>query len=132
MMQRLVPFVLLPLLAACASNSTVDKQAVTDFISARNLEQVPYISSDTSDGWKKLNDYYLLYHTRRGEFLVEFGSRCWDLSTNRVAPDTRWDSTRIEARFDTIRGCRIANIYALTDAEAEELRNLGEAPGSRN
>lgn len=131
-MKRLLPFVLLPLLAACAGQPQVDKEAVADFIAARHLEQVPYISSDTSDGWNNLNDYYLLYHTRRGEFLVEFASRCWDLDSNRVMPDTRWDSTRIEAKYDTIRGCRIGNIYKLSDEETAELRNLGESPGSRN
>ena len=38
----------------------------------------------------------------------------------------------MRAKFDTIRGCRIAAIYALDEAEAAELKNIGEAPGSRN
>ena len=36
------------------------------------------------------------------------------------------------SRFDTIRGCRIGAIYALDEAEAAELENIGEAPGQRN
>ena len=131
-MNRLLPVLALTLLAASASRTLLDREAVADFVAARHLEQVPFISSDTSDGWESLNDYYLLYHNRRGEYLVEFASRCWDLNTNHVVPDTRWDSTRIEARYDTIRGCRIGNIYKLKEEEVAELRNLGEAPGSRN
>jgi hypothetical protein len=131
-MNRLLPVVGLSVLAACASRTVLDREAVADFVAARHLEEAPYISSDTSDGWESLNDYYLLYHNRRGEYLVEFASRCWDLSTNRVMPDTRWDSTRIEARYDTIRGCRIGNIYKLKEEEVAELRNLGKAPGSHN
>lgn len=131
-MNKLLPFILLPLLTACAGHPEVDREAVADFVAARHLEEAPYISSDTSDGWESLNDYYLIYHNRRGEYLVQFASRCWDLNTNRVVPDTRWDSTRVEARFDTIRGCRIGNIYKLKEEEVAELRNLGESPGSRN
>lgn len=131
-MNRLLPLVPLALLVACANRTVIDSKAVADFVTARHLEEAPYISSDTSDGWEVLNDNYLIYHNRRGEYLVEFASRCWDLSTNRVMPDTRWDSTRIEARYDTIRGCRIGNIYKLKEEEVAELRNLGAAPGSRN
>ena len=50
----------------------------------------------------------------------------------RITPDKRWDSNKIRARFDTIRGCRIGSVYALTEAELAELESIGEAPGSRN
>jgi hypothetical protein len=44
----------------------------------------------------------------------------------------RHDSRYIHSRFDTIRGCRIDKIFALDEAAATEVENLGEAPGSRN
>ena len=47
-------------------------------------------------------------------------------------PDKRHDANTIRSRFDTIRGCRIAEIYALDEVEAEEIKNIGEAPGTRN
>ena len=66
-------------------------------------------------------------------YLVEFARRCYELRDNtRIVPDQRWDASKIRARFDTIRGCRVAKIYALTEAEIAELENIGEAPGSRN
>jgi hypothetical protein len=59
--------------------------------------------------------------------------RCHELKDNtRITPDKRWDTNIVRAKFDTIRGCRIAAIYALDEAEAAELKNIGEAPGSRN
>lgn len=120
-------------LGACATaRPQIDKEAIEDFISVRSLEQVDRIRTDTSEGFYELNQYYVIYQTRRGDYLFEFARRCWELGERRVTPDERWDNNAIRARFDTLRGCRIANIYELTETDAEELKQLGEAPGRRN
>ena len=128
------------LLAGCAGQeeqeapSTQDiTQAVKDFIAVRDLEELEALRSGNNDGWSEISDTFIIYKGRRDEYLVEFARRCHELRDNtRITPDKRWDNNRVRARFDTIRGCRIAKIYALDDAEVAEIRNIGEAPGSRN
>jgi len=127
-------------LAACASQdeqaeeSTQDvTQAVRDFIELRELKELDALKSGTNDGWQQLDDRFILYSGRRETYLVEFSRRCYELNDNtRIIPDKRWDSNTVRAKFDTIRGCRIARIYRLDEAEVAELENIGEAPGSRN
>jgi len=127
-------------LAACASQeeqaeeSTQDmNQAVRDFIELRELEELDRLKSGTNDGWQQLNDRFIIYNGRRETYLVEFSRRCYELNDDtRITPDKRWDSNTVRARFDTIRGCLIARIYGLDEAEVAELENIGEAPGSRN
>lgn len=128
------------LAAGCASQDDKDDastqdigQAVRDFIELRELEQLDALRSGNNDGWEIVDDTFILYGGRKDTYLVEFARRCWELRDNtRITPDERWDRNTIRARFDTIRGCRIAKIYALTEAEIAELKNIGEAPGSRN
>ena len=127
-------------LAACASQderaeeSTQDvNQAVRDFIELRGLEELDALRSGTNDSWQQLDDQFIIYDGRRETYLVEFVRRCYELNDNtRITPDKRWDTNTVRAKFDTIRGCRIAKIYGLTEAEVAELENIGEAPGSRN
>lgn len=128
------------LLAACASqdeqaeDSTQDvHQAVRDFIELRELEELDSMRSGTNDSWQLLNDRFIIYNGRRETYLVEFSQRCHELFDNtRIVPDKRWDRNTVRAKFDTIRGCRIGKIYGLDEAEVAELKNIGEAPGSRN
>ena len=127
-------------LAACASQdeqaeeSTQDvNQAVRDFVDLRELEELDALKSGTNDSWQQLNDRFIIYSGRRETYLVEFSRRCYELNDNtRITPDERWDSNTVSARLDTLRGCRIAKIYGLDEAEVAELENIGEAPGSRN
>jgi hypothetical protein len=131
---------MLVLLAGCAAQeeqaggSTQDVgQAVRDFIELRQLESLDSLRSGTNDGWTEINLEFVLYTGRRDTYLVEFVRPCYELRDNtRITPDKRWDSNTVRARFDTLRGCRIARIYALDEAEVAELKNIGEAPGSRN
>ena len=122
------------LLAACATQSgpRPEREAVEDFVAVRGLEELDQIRTDTSDSWQELNKHYLIYKARKAEYLVEFARACWELEDQRVIADRRWEARRIRSKFDTIRGCRIAKIYGLTEADAIELRELGEPPGSRN
>ena len=127
------------LLGACAaqgekeSTSRQDQvQAVRDFIEVRDLEEVNAIVSRSQDSWQPIEDHFLIYEGRKSFYLVDFDRRCWELSDNsNIVADERREHNKIRARFDTIRGCRIHRIYALTEAEAAELENLGETPGSR-
>jgi len=133
-MTRMMLLLMAALLAACASQPGPgpEREAVQDFVAVRNLEELDQIRTNTSDGWHEVNEYYLIYEARRAEYLVEFARACWELRDQRIVPDRRRDSRTIRSRFDTIRGCRIDKIYSLTEAESIELKELGEAPGSRN
>ena len=80
-----------------------------------------------------VSDYHILYKARTSEYLIEFKRICREFRENRaVAPDRRYDYNRLRANEDTVRGCRIGKIYPLTQAQAEELRNLGHAPRAGN
>jgi hypothetical protein len=137
-MKTIIYLLVMTLLAGCAAQedkpSTQDiTQAVIDFIEVRDLEPLESLKSGTSDSWRTLGDSFVIYDGRRDEYLVQFVRRCHELKDNtRITPDKRWDTNIVRAKFDTIRGCRIAAIYALDEAEAAELKNIGEAPGSRN
>jgi len=127
-------------LAACAAQDSqkqqaIDEavQAVHDFIAVRGLEERAKMPTSSRDSWDSIENHFLIYAGRRDVFLVEFSRRCYELDDySTIVPDKRRDMGAVRARFDTIRGCRIHKIYALTEDEAEELRNLGEAPGERN
>ena len=124
-------------LFACASQdgrpADEAEQAIRDFIAVRNLEELDRMRSGDSDGWEKIADKFIIFRTRRDQYLVEFNRRCHELDDySRIVADRRRDSGYIYARFETLRGCQIARIYGLTEAEEAELEQLGDAPGSRN
>ena len=124
------------LLSGCATQereATQDEeQAVRDYILVRGLEEVDRIRSSNSDGWDELDEYFIIYDTRRNTYLVEFNRACYELNDNRVTPDLRREANTIRARSDTIRGCQVDKIFVLTEADVAELKSLGESPGSRN
>ena len=119
------------LFAACASTPNIDKEAVEDFILAANPEKVESIRTDSYDSFKHLNEWYVVYKARRGSYLLEFARRCFELNTNRITADKRWDEN-MRAGQDTLRGCRIEEIYAISEEQAEELKSLSDAPGRGN
>ncbi len=124
------------LLSACAAQEEVatqdEEQAVRDYIAVRGLPEVGEIRSTSNDRWNELDSHFIIYETRRDAFLVEFIRACHELSDSHIVADKRWNLNTIDARFDTIRGCRIDKIYALTESDMAELKSLGESPGSRN
>ena len=128
------------LLIACAAQDEQEAksrqdevQAVRDFIEVRGLEKLDKMPSTNSDSWHTIGNRFLIYQGRRASYLVEFSRRCYEIHDDtRIVADKRWDSHNIRSRVDTIRGCRIHQIYGLTEGEAAELENIGEAPGSRN
>ena len=129
------PMMVILTLCACISAPThhVDTQAVRDYVEVGELESVDHIRTYHRDSMEYLSEFFILYEARTKEYLVEFRRSCREFRDNRaVAPDHRYDHNRLRAKEDTIRGCRIARIYPLTSAQAEELRNLGHAPGAGN
>jgi hypothetical protein len=124
-------------LVACASQqdkpptSTQDmSQAVRDFIETSGLESVDQVKVGPTDSIKKISGVFILYKGRRENHIMEFDRRCDALDDYRViTPDRRWDLKALRPRVDTIRNCRIAKIYRLTEAELVELKNIGAAPG---
>ncbi len=135
-MNKLVVTVAAMLLPGCATQERAvtqdEEQAIRDYILVRGLEEVDRIRSSNSDSWDELDEYFIIYDTRRSAYLVEFNRACYELSENRVTPDLRWEANTIRARSDTIRGCQVDKIFALTEADVAELKSLGESPGSRN
>ena len=139
-MKAALLIVLTAALVACAGQDSkepteADKavQAVRDLIEVRGLQEVDKIRSGGRDSWDSIDNWFLIYKTRRDTYLVEFDRRCWELDDDsRIIADERWDANVVRARFDTIRGCRIGKLYALSEEDVAELENIGEAPGKRN
>jgi hypothetical protein len=123
-------------LAACAAQEEVTtqdtEQAVRDFIAVRQLAETDQIRTANDDSWKEIDKKFVLYETRKDVFLMEFTRRCNELNEIPVVPDARHSGNTVRARFDTLRGCRIAKIFPLTEGEVAELSNIGASPGSRN
>ncbi len=125
----------LVLIVACSSTPqvVVETQTVRDYVEVGELEDVRHIRVYTHDSWSYLTEYFVLYEARTSDYLVEFRRRCRELRDNAViVGDHRYDHNRLRVNEDTLRGCRIAKIYPLTEAQAIELRNLGKGPGEGN
>lgn len=128
----------LTILVACGPHKTTQEKldmnlAIRDFIAVRGIEELDKIRRSDRDGWRILTDDFIIYRARRDKYLVEFARRCPELSDNtEITPDLRSDTNSLRSKFDTLRGCRIHQIYALTEGEVLELQELGEVPGSRN
>ena len=142
-MKAVTGIALSALLLGCAAQDTQDtqdkpatqdeEQAVRDFVAVRDLEELDKLRSSSNDSWQVIGDEFIIYETRKADYLVEFTRVCYELEDNtRIVADIRREMNIMRSRFDTIRGCRIRKIFALTEAEAAELKQLGESPGSRN
>jgi hypothetical protein len=109
-----------------------ENEAVLDFIYTSELEEVDSIRFFQQYTYTYVNDQYVTIPTSSGDYLVAFTRSCPELRQNRFTPemvDYRDDNRTLRARFDTIRGCRIGKIYEVTAAQAQELAELGDAPG---
>ena len=118
------------LLSSCATSSESEiSDAVSDYIKAAELKDQDSIRTMGKFSHHIISQRYVTLETHQENFLVAFSRRCHELTQNVVTPDFRYEQNILRARFDTIRGCRIGRIYAIDKGQAEELRNLGEAPG---
>lgn len=133
MRTAILPLIALSL-AACSSTSTQPQEieAVRDFVASTELTEVDEIRHYRNVNYRYINDRFVTVPTRRGDYLVELQRNCYELRQNNFEPgmiDERESADVIRARTDTIRGCRIAKMYEITEAQAEELKALGDAPG---
>jgi hypothetical protein len=123
-------------LCACAAQDPVvtqdPKQAVLDLIEVQELVETDQIKTSNKDHWDQIDQNFLLYEANKKVYLIEFARRCYELDEYPVVADIRKGGNAMHAGFDTLRGCRIARIFALTEGEAAELKAIGESPGSRN
>lgn len=132
-MKRRIAAIAMLGLAACATPYDMQEvEAVRDYVAASDLGEVDEIRYFSQFSYRYVNDYYVTVPTRRGDYLVEFGQRCENLRRREFRQDMfdkRESTNKIRARFDTIRGCRIAKIYEISELQRVELHDLGDAPG---
>lgn len=135
-MKTQTALLLLVVLAACATQEetvTQDtEQAIRDFIAVHELTETDQVRTANDDHWIEIDKKFVLYEARDEVFLFEFSRRCSELDALPVVPDRRSSGNTVRARFDTLRGCRIAKMFPLTEGEVAELSNIGASPGSRN
>ena len=128
-MKRKMVTLIIALLAGCAAQTgpTVD-DAIADFVLAAELDEVDIIRTWDQYGTSDLTERYIILRTRKDVYLVRFDRRCPKLNELKVTPDIRYDKNALRPRVDTIRGCRIKEVFAIDEASAEELKTLSIAP----
>ncbi|MGB5510875.1 MAG: DUF6491 family protein [Woeseiaceae bacterium] len=130
-MKLLATVFLLILFAGCATSSESEiSNAVSDYIKVAELEEQDSIRTMGDYRHRIISQRYVTVEANTENYLVEFTRRCHELTQQMITPDIRYEKNILRSRFDTIRGCRIGRIYAIDKGQAEELRNLGEAPGN--
>ncbi|MBU2676485.1 MAG: hypothetical protein KJP16_05325 [Gammaproteobacteria bacterium] len=105
-------------------------EAINDFIAVSELEEVDIVRTRAQFNHAYLTDNYVILNAGRDKYLVQFVRRCRELNEINVTPDIRHAAGTLRSRFDTIRGCRIARMFSLDETQAQELRDLGETPGT--
>ncbi len=135
-MKRLMA--MLVLLAGCASQpqgvpEIDESDAIDDFVAINELDKVRTARTANSFDYEYLTDRYVVVTTRKSYYLLQMYGRCPGLTdaTADVQPDIRYEAKALRPGVDTIRGCRIKNIYQIDEAQALELKQIGEAPGER-
>lgn len=129
---------MLVLLAGCASQpqgvpEIDESSAVDDFVVINGLDAVDIARTTSGFDYEFLTDRYVVVKTRKSYYLAQLFGRCPELMdlTTDVQPDYRYDARAIRPDVDTIRGCRIKNIYEIDETQVQELKQIGEAPGER-
>lgn len=117
-------------LAGCAAQQPgpTRSDAIADFVVVAELEEQDAVRTSRHFHYTYLTERYVILETRKDKFLVQFRRRCRALNETPVPPDVR-DGKIIRARFDTIRGCRIDQIYSVDEGQVQELEIIGQAPG---
>ncbi len=122
--------------AASRSKSTIgpgkENEAVLDFIFTGELVETDRIRLSEPIKYLYVNDWWVVVPTRRSDYLVGFRGRCDELRRRKWTSDMidiRVSARVLHSDYDTIRGCKVGRIYELTEAQLEELRVLGDAPG---
>lgn len=124
-------------LSACTSSSPrkwpgKETEAVRDFVVVSELYEVDRIRLYEQMKYLYVNDFFIVFQTSRGDYLMELRGRCTELRRRFWTSDMidiRVSARVLYAGHDTIRGCVIDKIYELPEPQLEELRLLGDAPG---
>ena len=122
------------LVGGCAGSSPrLENQntAIRDLIEVNELEEVDVVRFVRQLDGYEINAYYVILSERKKKYLLEYRQRCTRDFYGRVEPDYRNDPKAIRPKIDTYRGCRIKAIYAIDDALAGELKQIGKAPGEK-
>ncbi len=118
------------LLAGCTTGEVrPEVAAVRDLIALEQPPQVDQIRLLNQLYYQYVNDHYVSVTQGSRLYLVEFSTRCRALRRSDYTPsmvDTRRDANYINAKWDTIRGCPIGRIYALSAAQLAEIREINE------
>ena len=127
--------ILLLVLGGCAAQEPEPDEggAVDDFIAINKPDEVSVARTTNTFDYGYVTDRYVIIKTRKKYYLAQLFGRCPELTSpdGDVQPDIRYEAKAIRAGVDTIRGCRIKTIYEIDEAQALELREIGEAPGER-
>ena len=127
-MIRLTALLSCVFLVACSTGPAAP-DAVDDFVVTSELETVDKIKPNSHDSWSPLTDRYIIYRSRKQDYLFNFRARCAALyNRGMMRPDHRFEHA-LRPRVDTIGGCLIDEMYLLTPAQVVELENLGTPPG---
>lgn len=131
-MNRLLLILAALFLGGCAVHDEEEgPDAIDDFIHVSELEETTVIRSYDQLGRVELNEYYVIVTTGKEQYLAAYYSRCKDIPGVRQAPDVRRDAHAIYAKSDTFHGCRIKAIYPISEAQKQELVEMGRIPGER-
>lgn len=120
------------LLTGCGSAPPVtpNVQAVHDFIAVSGFERTDQMRVDRRFNFSYVNDYFVSVSEGSRFYLIEFRTRCMNLRQQISSPsmvDHRRDASYIRASWDTIRGCPIDKIYAISQAELEEAHAIQDS-----
>ena len=127
--KRLFAALAIMLVFGCASHpGSSESNAVADFIVVSELEALDVVRLRDQFHYERLDDYHVVLRARDDYYLVRFQRRCYELNEYRITPDIRYDRNVLRAGIDTIRGCRIDQLYAIDESQAQELKLLGKAP----
>ena len=86
------------------------------YIEANQLEPLSHLRYQDPFKYSYHNDRFVTIETNAGPFLVEMRHACPDLGSRDVysdMADIRANNNMLRIGIDTIRGCRIENIYKL-------------------
>lgn len=122
---RLTAALMVALFSGCAAQpESMENDAVSDFIAVAELEALDAVRFRDQFSTRPLADRYALVKARGDQYLVVFRRRCHELYGSTFQPDTRYDGKVLRAGADTIRGCRIDQIFSVDESQAEELKLL--------
>jgi hypothetical protein len=143
MMRRnaMVVLVLACLVAACADTETVSErraamdasiEEVREYIKNVKPRATGHVRYREPLRWQYLNDYFVIVEGRDGRYLVEMDVLCNDLGSASIyadMADVRDTRGLLRARHNSIRGCRIREIYKLPEDDKATRSDEGGPKG---